>query len=44
MIKDGIWIDPDRGLKTRTIDEAIAKLTNMVKAVLRIRETKAVNQ
>jgi 5-methyltetrahydropteroyltriglutamate--homocysteine methyltransferase len=28
-----VWIDPDCGLKTRTVDEAIAKLTNMQNAV-----------
>jgi len=34
---DTIWIDPDCGLKTRTIKETIQKLTNMQTAVLRIR-------
>jgi len=35
--RNSIWIDPDCGLKTRTVDETIAKLTNMKKAVDRIR-------
>lgn len=36
--KDSIWIDPDCGLKTRSVDEAIAKLRRMVAAVSHIRE------
>ncbi len=32
-----IWVDPDCGLKTRTIDEARDKLANMVQAVTRLR-------
>ncbi len=35
--KDTIWIDPDCGLKTRTVDEAITKLTNMQRAVEQVR-------
>jgi 5-methyltetrahydropteroyltriglutamate--homocysteine methyltransferase len=31
--RDSVWIDPDCGLKTRTVDEAVAKLTNLVEAV-----------
>lgn len=34
---DTIWIDPDCGMKTRTIEETIAKLTNMQMAVANIR-------
>jgi len=33
-----LWIDPDCGLKTRTVQEAIGKLKNMVAAARRIRE------
>ena len=36
--KESIWIDPDCGLKTRTVPEAIAKLANMVEAVSNIRK------
>jgi 5-methyltetrahydropteroyltriglutamate--homocysteine methyltransferase len=36
--KESVWIDPDCGLKTRTVPEAIAKLTNMVEAVSHIRK------
>lgn len=36
--KEAIWIDPDCGLKTRTVDEAIAKLTNMARAVEKVRQ------
>ncbi|MGQ9788618.1 MAG: methionine synthase [Candidatus Hadarchaeaceae archaeon] len=32
-----LWIDPDCGLKTRSREEAVAKLKNMVEAVRRIR-------
>ncbi|MBC7219833.1 MAG: methionine synthase [Hadesarchaea archaeon] len=32
-----LWIDPDCGLKTRSREEAVAKLKNMVEAVKRIR-------
>ena len=35
--KESLWIDPDCGLKTRTIDEAKGKLVNMVAAVKRLR-------
>lgn len=35
---DAIWIDPDCGLKTRTVDEAVSKLINMQCAVERIRQ------
>jgi 5-methyltetrahydropteroyltriglutamate--homocysteine methyltransferase len=35
--KETIWVDPDCGLKTRTIDEARAKLVNMLQAVTRLR-------
>jgi hypothetical protein len=30
--KERIWVDPDCGLKTRTVDEAIAKLRACVEA------------
>jgi 5-methyltetrahydropteroyltriglutamate--homocysteine methyltransferase len=36
--KEQIWIGPDCGLKTRSVEEAAAKLTNMVAAVSHIRE------
>jgi len=36
--QDAIWIDPDCGLKTRTIEEVIQKLTNMQMAVVNIRQ------
>ncbi|MEM3421899.1 MAG: cobalamin-independent methionine synthase II family protein, partial [Candidatus Hadarchaeum sp.] len=32
-----LWIDPDCGLKTRSKEEAVAKLKNMVEAVRRAR-------
>jgi len=35
--KETIWVDPDCGLKTRTIDEARAKLINMLEAVTDLR-------
>jgi 5-methyltetrahydropteroyltriglutamate--homocysteine methyltransferase len=35
--KETIWVDPDCGLKTRTIDEARGKLVNMLEAVTRLR-------
>lgn len=35
--KESIWVDPDCGLKTRTIDEARGKLISMVKAVRALR-------
>jgi 5-methyltetrahydropteroyltriglutamate--homocysteine methyltransferase len=34
-----LWIDPDCGLKTRTEEEAIAKLEVMVRATREIRQT-----
>ncbi len=36
--REALWIDPDCGLKTRSVDEAIAKLTAMVAAVSRVRK------
>lgn len=38
-----VWVDPDCGLKTRTEDEAIAKLRNMVEATRKIRAELAVS-
>jgi 5-methyltetrahydropteroyltriglutamate--homocysteine methyltransferase len=35
--KETIWIDPDCGLKTRTVDEARAKLANIQAAVVAVR-------
>ena len=32
-----LWIDPDCGLKTRTMDETIKKLKNMIEATKRVR-------
>ena len=34
---EALWIDPDCGLKTRTVEEAIAKLRVIVAAVTRVR-------
>jgi len=34
-----IWVDPDCGLKTRTVEEAQAKLRSMVAAVQGVRQT-----
>jgi 5-methyltetrahydropteroyltriglutamate--homocysteine methyltransferase len=33
-----LWVDPDCGLKTRTRDEAVAKLRAMVEATRRVRK------
>ncbi len=41
--KESLWIDPDCGLKTRTIDEAKGKLINMVDAVRRLRAEARIN-
>ena len=41
--KESIWIDPDCGLKTRTIDEARGKLINMMEAVKGLRAKTGVN-
>jgi 5-methyltetrahydropteroyltriglutamate--homocysteine methyltransferase len=38
---EALWIDPDCGLKTRTVEEAIAKLRVIVEAVGRVRATLA---
>jgi 5-methyltetrahydropteroyltriglutamate--homocysteine methyltransferase len=35
--KEALWIDPDCGLKTRTVDEAKAKMLNIQQAVFDIR-------
>jgi 5-methyltetrahydropteroyltriglutamate--homocysteine methyltransferase len=35
--RERIWVDPDCGLKTRTIDETRAKLTSMMEAVRAVR-------
>ncbi|MCI0544647.1 MAG: methionine synthase, partial [Actinobacteria bacterium] len=37
--KDRIWVDPDCGLKTRTVEEARGKLTVMMAAVREVRAT-----
>ena len=34
---DALWVTPDCGLKTRTVDEALAKLRHMVAATARVR-------
>jgi 5-methyltetrahydropteroyltriglutamate--homocysteine methyltransferase len=34
-----LWIDPDCGLKTRTVNETIAKLKSMVNAVREVRQS-----
>jgi 5-methyltetrahydropteroyltriglutamate--homocysteine methyltransferase len=41
--KESLWIDPDCGLKTRTIDEAKGKLIHMVDAVRRLRAEARIN-
>ena len=41
--KESVWIDPDCGLKTRTIEEARGKLMSMVEAVKGLRAQIAVN-
>ena len=35
--EDAVWIDPDCGLKTRTVEEAKAKMENIQKAVEKVR-------
>lgn len=35
--KEAIWVDPDCGLKTRTVDEAIAKMQTLVRAAQALR-------
>jgi 5-methyltetrahydropteroyltriglutamate--homocysteine methyltransferase len=35
--KEAIWVDPDCGLKTRTVDEAIAKMQALVRAAQALR-------
>lgn len=37
--KEAVWIDPDCGLKTRTLDEAKAKLENIREAVAAVRQS-----
>ncbi|MGH7320573.1 MAG: methionine synthase [Candidatus Rokuibacteriota bacterium] len=37
--KERIWVDPDCGLKTRTVDEARGKLASMMAAVREVRAT-----
>jgi 5-methyltetrahydropteroyltriglutamate--homocysteine methyltransferase len=36
--KEAIWVDPDCGLKTRTVDEAIAKMRSVVTAARALRK------
>jgi 5-methyltetrahydropteroyltriglutamate--homocysteine methyltransferase len=36
--EDAIWIDPDCGLKTRSVEEARAKMENILKAVGEVRK------
>jgi 5-methyltetrahydropteroyltriglutamate--homocysteine methyltransferase len=36
--KEAIWVDPDCGLKTRTVDEAIAKMQSVVSAAKALRK------
>jgi 5-methyltetrahydropteroyltriglutamate--homocysteine methyltransferase len=35
--KEQLWLDPDCGLKTRTVDEAIGKLQVVAQAALEAR-------
>jgi 5-methyltetrahydropteroyltriglutamate--homocysteine methyltransferase len=37
--RESVWVDPDCGLKTRTVDEAIAKMKILVEAVKSLRTT-----
>lgn len=39
--KGQLWLDPDCGLKTRTVDEAKAKMTALVEAAKRLRQESA---
>jgi 5-methyltetrahydropteroyltriglutamate--homocysteine methyltransferase len=41
--KESIWIDPDCGLKTRTVEEAQRKLENMLAAVKVLRAESGIN-
>jgi 5-methyltetrahydropteroyltriglutamate--homocysteine methyltransferase len=36
---DQVWVDPDCGLKTRTVDEALAQLGSMMEAVRAVRRS-----
>jgi 5-methyltetrahydropteroyltriglutamate--homocysteine methyltransferase len=36
--KENIWVDPDCGLKTRTVEEAIAKMKALVRAAKALRD------
>jgi 5-methyltetrahydropteroyltriglutamate--homocysteine methyltransferase len=36
--KEVIWVDPDCGLKTRTVNEAIAKMQSVVTAAKALRK------
>jgi 5-methyltetrahydropteroyltriglutamate--homocysteine methyltransferase len=38
MPPDSLWIDPDCGLKTRTVDEGMAKMRSIAAAVRAVRE------
>ncbi|MGH7262945.1 MAG: methionine synthase, partial [Candidatus Rokuibacteriota bacterium] len=38
---DRVWVDPDCGLKTRTVEESRAKLEAMLTAVRQIRSQQA---
>ncbi len=35
--KEAVWVDPDCGLKTRTVDEAIAKMKTLVNVAMALR-------
>jgi 5-methyltetrahydropteroyltriglutamate--homocysteine methyltransferase len=37
---EALWVTPDCGLKTRTVDEAVGKLANMVEAARRVRSAR----
>ncbi len=39
LAKERVWVDPDCGLKTRTVEEARGKLTAMMAAVRAVRAT-----
>jgi len=42
--REAVWVDPDCGLKTRTVDEAIAKMQSVVTAAKALRNSKDSDQ
>ncbi len=41
--KEAIWVDPDCGLKTRTVDEAIGKMEVVVAATKHLRNSSQIS-